>query len=234
MSQEKELSAIALVVQSHGKDVVLTVAAQVAVNDQWVKLGKLLFKGGVTTESLTKPTEKRPNKVFDEDAFRILRDYVVAGVSAKRKPEAFPYIPKSAAGAVQVSGKGHRWTVAEIVTTDAAYMREHDVSETFRAVRARLLALIDQLIGKVIAYVNREQNPDAARGVKGKGKTDDKKTEVVMPETWEAAMQFFTHCQNVACTMPATQGGKPLSAREIGIVHDALASIIATLRRHVK
>lgn len=233
MAQEKKLSAIALAIQANGKDVVLTVAAQVAVNDQWVKLGKLLFKGGVTVEALTKPTEKRPNKTFDADAYRILREFVIAGVSAKRKLEAFPYVPKSATGAAQVNGKGHKWTVAEIVATDAAYMREHDVSETFRAVRERLMTLIDQLIGRVIAYVNREQNPDAARGVKGKGKTDAK-AEAVMPETWTAAMQYLNHLQAKATTMPISEGGQPLSAKEIGDVQDALASMLATLRRHVK
>ena len=235
MAQEKKLSAVAVAVQSHGADIVATVGAQIVADDRWVKLARAMHKDGVPSMALVKGTEKSPNKNYDEDAYAALRSFVIMGINAKKKPESFAYAIPGSKGADQVNGKPKRWTFADIVATDAAWLRENDASDTFRAVRSKGLQKIDQMIGKIIGYLQREEDPDKGRGAKGKGKgKDEAKIEAKLPETWQACMQYLTHMQAKAATMPISEGGQPLSAKEIADMQDALATMLANLRRHVK
>lgn len=228
-------SPIVDAINANGAQIVSTVAAQVGVTDQWVKLGKDLAKAGVTPDALRKGTEKNPNKAFYQVAYDALRSFVVAGVSAKRKPESFPYHPPGASGDAQVSGKAHKWTVGEIVATNAAWLRENDVSETFRAVRQRLMAMIDQLIGRVIFYIDRELNPDKARGVKNKDKGDDKPAAPAMPETWSQVFPMLAHMLAKANTMHVSdERAETLTAGDISRIVDGLAQARAVLTRYIK
>lgn len=203
MSQEKNSSAIALVIQAHGAAIVEVVGAQVVTDDKWVKVARSLFKGGVRVEHLSKPKEKNPNPHYDADAYNAAREFVIAGINAKKKLEIF-------------SGMVDKYSFADIVRTDAEWLRANDAPDSFRAVRSKGLSKIDQLIRKIVSYIGREQNPDKTRGTK------PAKPDVVKSDT-DPTVVLQGFIANAA---------KMVGAADIARFQDSLTEAVACIRRN--
>jgi hypothetical protein len=142
-------------------------SAEHNARDRWVKAAKVGVKAGVTVAMLTKGTEKAPNPQFDQQVWDVIRNAIIAGVSASKKGMKFSAALPGAAGAELVSGKMHTWTVADLLKLTRDQLRDID-DDVLKTQRRTYMQMVDgTLMGLIRRYIDRIENPDKPRGVKG-------------------------------------------------------------------
>jgi hypothetical protein len=151
MSQIKfDLSPIAATISD-------AASAQAHATNQWKKAGSAAAKAGVTSDMLIKPTEKKPNDIYNESAYTQIVGFIVQGVSARIKTLTLP------------SGK---YTVAEMLALSRDSLRDIDdpVMKSMR--RDYMQEITGTYMSRIRNYIDRANGIVKDKGSKGDADTE--------------------------------------------------------------
>ena len=155
--QDRNISAVAAAVADQcGNVVSAAVNAENTARDKWSKAGKALYKAGARVEALTRGTKDEPNPAQDDSLISAVESMIIDALTASVKPMRFD---------------GGTYTVGALLSMTRDELRDAD-NKVLSQTRRMWQQQVGSLFGLVRRYVDKVQNPDKARGVKAKTKTD--------------------------------------------------------------
>lgn len=155
----------AAVAEQCGTVVSAAVNAENSARDKWSKAGKALYKAGARVEALTKGTKDEPNPAQDDSLIGTVERMIIDALTACVKPMKFGQ---------------ESYTVGALLALTREELRDAD-DKVLSQTRRYWQQQVGSLFGLVRRYVDRVQNPDKERGVKGKGKGKETIVETTDP-----------------------------------------------------
>lgn len=221
-----------MIAEQFGPTIVRTVAGDRRVAHAWLALGQDLFGAGVTVAMLTKPTKAEPNDKHDEELYSSVWSFVLAGITAGDPGRRFPFPTPGAKGSeiLQRTNKLHTWTAEQIIglsREQMAMIPKTIEGNEFRDVRDKINTTAITMMKRVIAYINRFENPDKAREER-QAKDNDKKAAVVATDN--SISGYVLALDN----MMAHRTTIKLSAADADAFGNAISEALVVLRRAAK
>jgi hypothetical protein len=145
-------------------------SAEHTARDKWSRAGKALAKIGIVSGMLVKPTESKPNDLFNESVYDQVRGFIVQGISASKKGMTFSTVVPGSVSADNPKGST-KWSVADLLGLSRESLRDID-DDVLKTQRREYMQLIDgTMISRIRAYIDKANGVEKAREPKAT-KTD--------------------------------------------------------------
>lgn len=210
MNSNLNLAAIAAVVSG-------AASAESSARDKWATAARAAYKAGVSVLMLVKGSKTEPNEQFDPVVFETLRQYIIAGVSASKKPQAYDSVRPDASGDDALGKVGKTWSFAQIVNLNKEQLRAID-DDKLRTQRRVSIQLVDgTMLGRLRGYLDRIENPEREKV----GKTAKKMAANDADAPFMERLVAMLHQFNAEVLMMKGANGQTLSgviqAQEAGL-----------------
>lgn len=108
-----------------------------------------------------------------------------------------------------------------------------ELSDSDQGLRSKRQGNIGTYTSLIARHLGNLEGP-RERGTKKASAADKAPEAAAMPTTWAAALPVLVHLSSTAPTMPVGEGQPHMGALDIAAVQDALADIVARIRRNAK